>query len=99
MSGKLPFLSESGNNIFIHKGYFFLDGKATLVSDLFPDMVDWLKVKAYITVLSEKESTYVGLPKKGQDEETKHFIKLLNDKKFKKWVEDHPIITKTEKQK
>ena len=90
LSGKLPFLSDSGNNIFIHGGYFFVDGKVTMVSDIYPEMADWLKVKAYITVLSEKESTYVGLPKKGQDEETKQFIKILNDKKFKKWVEDNP---------
>lgn len=75
-----------------------MDGKVTMVSDLYPEMADWLKVKAYITLLDGKESTYSGLPKKGQDDETKNFIKILNDKKFKKWVENNPIITK-EKQK
>lgn len=93
-NGKLPFITESGNNILYHKGYFFVDGTVTMVDNLYPDMKEWVKVKAYITVLTGKETMYSNLPKKGQDAETKIFIKLLNDKKFKSWVESNPIITK-----
>lgn len=93
-NGKLPFVADKGENIHYRNGYLFVDGKATQVSELYDDQETWLKVKAYITIKSGTQSDYTKIPKKGQDAETKIFIKLLNDKKFKSWVESNPIITK-----
>lgn len=80
--GVLPFKSESGNNIRRHKGYYFLDGRATQVSDLYPTMKEWLKVKAYDVILNGKEESYENIPVKDRDTEIKEMCKLLKSKTF-----------------
>lgn len=98
VNGILPFLSESGKNIRRHRGYLFKDGYATLVSSLYPKLEDWLKVKAYITILEGNQKMYTGIPTIDRDAEIKAMLKLLNNKTFNTWVNNNPIKP-TEKQK
>lgn len=97
LDGVLPFKSSSGSNVIRYKGYYFIDGKITMVDQVYDDVKEWSKIVAYIIILNGEVDRYIGIDKKDMDTDTKELVRLLKNKAFNTWVNTHPIEKRTKK--